>query len=75
MDNFDNISIEIACPRCGYYEQATLGEMRLDGVIICGGCKANIRFRDYLGELSAALGGISEALASIQQSLTIPLRF
>lgn len=75
MLDFDNMAVEIACPRCGYYEQTTLGEMRLDGVIICGGCKVNIRFRDYRGELSTALETFDKALNSLQRSITFTLRF
>lgn len=50
LPDLDRRSINVDCPQCRLATQATLRDVRIGGVIICRGCKANIRLVDHLGE-------------------------
>jgi hypothetical protein len=48
--DIDKVEVELACPICGFYATVTMGQIRLEDVVICGGCKANIQLVDMAGE-------------------------
>jgi hypothetical protein len=53
MIDLDLIKVDLACPLCGFFNPATMKQIRLEDVVICGGCKANIRLVDHMGEVAA----------------------
>jgi len=69
MFNCDNIKTELQCPRCKFFNPFTLKQVRLRDVIICRGCKANIRLDDYLNECRVAVREINTAFQQLQKSL------
>jgi len=41
--DLDKQSFDFPCPRCGFFNEAYLGQVKLRDVIICRGCKTNIQ--------------------------------
>jgi hypothetical protein len=54
LPDLDNHWIDVTCPHCPLTTEASLRDVRLGMVVICRGCKANIRLIDYLGEYHRA---------------------
>jgi hypothetical protein len=50
LPDIDRRWIDIDCPTCRLATPASLGDVRLGNVIICRGCKLNIRLIDHIGE-------------------------
>lgn len=51
MFNIDPFEIEFNCLECGFYNEASIKEVRTRDVIICRGCKLNIQLEDYMNEV------------------------
>jgi hypothetical protein len=64
----DRTGLEAPCPRCGFFNGFTFRQGRLQDVIICRGCKANIFLRDHLGECRKAAHRIDEAISRLSRS-------
>lgn len=65
MMDLDPISVDLVCPRCNFYNPATIKQIRLNDVIICRGCKANIQLVDQMGEVGKAQRQIQESFAKL----------
>lgn len=50
MVNLDRQTVECPCPGCGFYNSVFWRQVRVRGVIICRGCKANIQLDDHMNE-------------------------
>lgn len=50
LPDLDRHWIDVDCPHCRLATPASLRDVRLGNVIICRGCKANVRLVDHLGE-------------------------
>ena len=74
--DLDHCEVEIPCPRCGFYEPVTLKQIRLDGVLICRGCKGNLRLIDHMHEVGKARQAIQRQLDALAELAhrTITLR-
>ena len=71
----DRLEIEHTCPRCSFYNWIRLREVRLGDVIICRGCKINIRLDDYMNECEKAEHSLRRAFERLSQAVgTINLR-
>jgi hypothetical protein len=66
MLDLDRTPIEIACPDCSFYITALFRDIRLNEVLICGGCKANIQLVDYMGTVTKAR---REAVSAVESLL------
>jgi hypothetical protein len=71
--NLDRVSIDIPCPGCGFFERATIRQIRLQDIIICGGCKANIHLRDQMAEVGKARRRIARQLNELASILAKPI--
>lgn len=65
----DNAPVSVACPACDFENPFTLKQARLRDVIICRGCKANIRLDDHMNECRKAVRQIERAINELQESL------
>lgn len=70
MVDFDKASVEIACPNCGFYLDVTVREIRLQDVLICRGCKTNIRLQDHMGTMAVAHRELQSSLDSLAATLS-----
>lgn len=73
MLNFDKHKIEVQCPECSFYNPIWLKQARLRDVIICRGCKSNIRLDDQMNETRKAIRSIRRAMREFEQSLKVCL--
>lgn len=80
MINLDKNTIEATCQICGFWNSFTVKEARLDSVIICRGCKANVQLRDHMGTVKRAersfrrsIRHFQNAVKSANRTLTIRL--
>ncbi|HAB16733.1 MAG TPA: hypothetical protein DCE44_09820 [Verrucomicrobiales bacterium] len=69
--NLDRERIYIECPRCDFWARPFLRQIRHHEIIVCGGCKANIRLDDYLGTLRKAHSRANRALEELETQLQI----
>lgn len=78
MFNLDKVALEIPCPSCRFENSIFYRQARLRDVLICRGCKANIRLDDRMNEcrkaryqVSRAIQELERTLASLSKTLTI----
>lgn len=69
MIDLDEAQININCPKCGFANSVTLGDVRAQKVIVCRGCKANIRLVDKNASLDKAKKDIDDSIKSLKKSL------
>ena len=76
---FDRTVIDFPCPSCGFYNDATLREVRLQDAIICRGCKITIMLVDPVNETRVALRRIDRAIRKLEEQVSsigvIEIRF
>jgi len=68
--NLDRERIYIQCPRCNFYARPFLRQVRHQDVIVCAGCKANIRLTDHLGQYKLAERRVRKALEELSASFS-----
>ena len=69
MINFDKENIPLPCPNCEFYNEINLKQVRLRDVIICRGCKSNIRLDDQMNETKKAIRSIKRAMNELESTL------
>ncbi len=69
MINIDDYKIDFKCPHCDFYNYVLFKQARLRDVIICRGCKANIRLDDNMNECRKVSKSIRRALADLENTL------
>lgn len=68
--DIDDQKIEFACPRCGFFNIATIRQVRLSDVLICRGCKSNVQLSDYLATVAKARRELLHAVEEFQAAFT-----
>lgn len=61
--------IEIQCPECRFYNPIFIRQARLRDVIICRGCKRNIRLNDHMNEVRKAERQLRKAFQDLEDTL------
>ncbi len=69
MFTLDKQFVDAQCERCGFWNDFTIKEARLDQVLICRGCKANIQLRDYLGTVKRSERNVRRAMKDLENTL------
>ena len=69
MISIDDYKVDFKCPHCGFYNYFLFKQARLRDVIICRGCKANIRLDDNMNECRKVSKSIRRELAEIENTL------
>jgi hypothetical protein len=67
--SLDRATLEVRCPRCRFENSIVYRQARLRDVIICRGCKVNIRLDDHMNECRKAREQINRAVAELEQML------
>ena len=62
--------IEIQCPGCHFYNPIFIRQARLRDVIICRGCKRNIRLNDHMNEVRKAERQLRQAFEDLEDTLS-----
>lgn len=71
MLDLDTIEIELQCPECGFYNPILIKQARLRDVIICRGCKSNIRLDDQMNTVRKAVRDVNQAVSDLLKKLGI----
>lgn len=69
MFDIEKIILEIQCPNCHFYNPIFFKQAKLRDVIICRGCKINIRLDDQMNECQKACRSISKAMKELDNTL------
>lgn len=64
----DKAPIDAPCPRCGFANSVLIKQVRLRDVVICRGCKANIRLEDHMNQVRIAERKIRRSLEQLTES-------
>ncbi len=64
--NYKKIETEITCPKCNFYNNVFLSQIIFQDIIICRGCKSNIRLYDYMNSLRNSSRKIEKQLKDIK---------
>ena len=62
MINIDKHEVDFQCPNCSFYNSIQIKQARLRDVVICRGCKSNIRLDDQMNETRKAVRTIRRAM-------------
>lgn len=80
MFNLDRVPLDVPCPECRFENLIFYRQARLRDVLICRGCKANIRLDDHMNQcrkarqqLNRAFQDLESTIASLNKTLTIRL--
>lgn len=67
--NLDEFEVEVECPHCNFANSIWLRQARLRDVVICRGCKANIRLDDGMNSVRKAYRSIRRTMADLRQTI------
>ncbi len=67
--DLDKVEVETDCPRCGFHNPVFLKQARLRDVVICRGCKSNIRLDDYMNTVRKGRQSLQRALAEFVEAI------
>jgi len=65
----DSAPIDFPCPRCAFHNRATIKQVRLRDVVICRGCKANIRLEDQMNTVRIAERMVRKSIEQLAESM------
>lgn len=69
MFDLDRFQLDVACPNCRFYNRIFYRDARLRDVLICRGCKANIRLDDHMNEGRKARAQVARAVRELEDTL------
>ena len=69
MINIDQHEIDFQCPNCKFFNTIKIKQARLRDVVICRGCKLNIRLDDQMNETRKAVRSIRRAMNALEETL------
>jgi len=69
MINIDKHEVDFRCPNCNFYNSIQIKQARLRDVVICRGCKSNIRLDDQMNETRKAVRSIKRAMNALEETL------
>ena len=67
--NLGKHEIDFQCPSCGFSNKATIKQVRINDLIICRGCKRNIRLVDHFDTTKKALRTFNKALREFEEQI------
>ena len=69
MINLGKHKIRFQCPSCGFSNEATIKQVRIDDILICRGCKGNIRMVDRFDTTKKALRSFDRAIRKLEEQI------
>lgn len=68
MIDLDKYEIDFRCPKCGFYNEVYIKQVRVRDVIICRGCKTNIRLDDQMNQVKKAVREINRSMSKLEKT-------
>ena len=69
MISIDKHEVDFQCPNCNYHNSIQIRQARLRDVVICRGCKSNIRLDDQMNETRKFVRSIRRAINALEKAL------
>lgn len=69
MINLDKQLVSLQCPFCKFRNEVSLKQIRINDVVICRGCKANLQLHDHMRSTYKAVRSITHQLSELEKSL------
>lgn len=69
MINLGKHKIGFQCPSCGFSNKATIKQVRINDLLICRGCKRNIRMVDHFDTTKKALRSFNRAIREFEEQI------
>jgi len=69
MIDFDNLWVEMECPKCGYQDEIQLIDAKTEKTIYCHNCKIQIRLSDSEASVHTGIDNMSDALKELENTL------
>ena len=63
--SIDTAELDIPCPRCRFFNEVTIKQARTRDVVICRGCKGNIRLDDHMNQVRTAERQLCESISAL----------
>ncbi len=70
MFNLDKYRVDITCPKCKFLNKVSLKQVRISDVVICRGCKTNIKLEDHQHSVLKANREVHRAFNAIFDGLS-----
>ncbi len=67
--SLDAAELDIPCPRCRFFNEVTIKQVRTRDVVICRGCKSNLRLDDHMNQVRVAERQLRESISALTGSL------
>lgn len=67
--DFGKYELDVKCPNCGFFNPIYLRQVQLRDVIICRGCKGNIRLDDHMNQTKKIIRELRRAVGDLERTL------
>lgn len=67
--DIDALEVEAQCPRCGFANLVWIRQIRLQDVVICRGCKCNLRLEDQMNTVRKARENLNRQMRELQHAI------
>ncbi len=68
MINFNNIWVDIECPKCGYQDVIQLIDAKSEKMIFCHNCKITIKLSDSEASVHTGIDSMTNALKNLERT-------
>lgn len=69
INDVNKHEVDFQCPNCNFYNSIQIKQACLRDVVICRGCKSNIRLDDQMNETRKAVRSIRRAMNALEETL------
>ncbi len=69
MITIEDQQVDIACPLCRFLNPVTLKQVQAGDIVICRGCKRNIRLFDHFNTVRKALRSVRRVTRELEKQL------
>ena len=69
MINIGKMPVNFQCPSCGFSNKATIKQIRINDIIICRGCKANLKLQDHFDTVKKTLRSLRREIAHLEDQI------
>jgi transcription initiation factor IIE alpha subunit len=68
MLDFDNLTIQFNCPKCGFPNEALTREFAVGATIMCRGCKEYVQLVDLDGSVKKAGQDFDRSMGELEKA-------
>jgi len=72
--DIDGVEVEVECPQCRFVNPVWIKQIRLRDVVICRGCKCNLRLEDQMNTFRKARESVHRQMRELQRTIESAFR-